>query len=213
MKQCYPKNETIVDKKRQVNPIRSRRDERPLQLGKSPINALLKQERIIGGTTLGLTRDGIVIEWAWEDGPVQTMDMAGIPRKLTPWLDDIEDMAVSDTLRAIKRPMWQCWYWMHTRNTCNNNDKNILFAITRTCYCECGRWRRASLLIGGIGQQDGSTRFGWRRVYATRFCKCGFRTIGNIDSPERWLWTYWWHRYSKEANDPTAKSVGKLKKT
>jgi GTP-binding protein len=77
-----------------------------LQSGKSTlVNAPLKQERIIAGTTPGLTRDGIAIEWAWEDGPIQIVDTAGI-RKLTLWLDDdIEDMAVSDALRAMKRPM------------------------------------------------------------------------------------------------------------
>jgi predicted GTPase len=82
----------------------------------------------------------MVIEWTWEDRPVQIEDTAGI-RKLTQRLDaDIEDMAVSDALRAMKRPMWQCWYWMHKRNTCNDKDKdkNMLFAATRTCYCECG---------------------------------------------------------------------------
>ena len=77
-----------------------------MQLGKNTLaDAPLKQERIIAGTTPGLTRDGIAIEWAWEDGPVQIVDTAGI-RKLALWLDDdIEDMAVSDALPAMKRPM------------------------------------------------------------------------------------------------------------
>ena len=80
-------------------------DTKPLQIaiigrqnvGKSTlVNSLLKEERVLAGSTPGLTRDAIAVEWYWNDKLVQLVDTAGI-RKLTKRMDDsIEDMAVAD---------------------------------------------------------------------------------------------------------------------
>lgn len=86
-------------------------DSKPLQIaiigrqnvGKSTlVNSLLKHDRVLAGSTPGLTRDAIAVEWYWKDKLVQLVDTAGI-RKLTKRMDDsIEDMAVADALRAMK---------------------------------------------------------------------------------------------------------------
>ena len=86
--------------------------EKPLQLailgrpnvGKSTlVNALLGEERVIAGATPGLTRDAIMVEWAWRNRPVQLVDTAGI-RKITQRSRDseIEDRSVQDANRAMK---------------------------------------------------------------------------------------------------------------
>ena len=84
--------------------------EKPLQMailgrpnvGKSTlVNALLGQERVIAGSTPGLTRDAIMVEWSWEDRPVRLVDTAGI-RKITQRSTEIEDMSVQDANRAMK---------------------------------------------------------------------------------------------------------------
>ncbi|CAB9515202.1 GTPase Der [Seminavis robusta] len=84
--------------------------EKPLQLailgrpnvGKSTlVNSLLQQERVIAGSTPGLTRDSILVEWAWNDRPVQLVDTAGI-RKITQRSTQIEDLSVQDANRAMK---------------------------------------------------------------------------------------------------------------
>ena len=85
--------------------------DKPLQIaiigrqnvGKSTlVNSLVNQDRVLAGSTPGLTRDAIAVEWYWENKLVQLVDTAGI-RKLTKRMDDlIEDMAVADALRAMK---------------------------------------------------------------------------------------------------------------
>lgn len=85
--------------------------QKPLQIaiigrqnvGKSTlVNTLLQNNRVLTGSTPGLTRDAIAVEWTWEGQLVQLVDTAGI-RKLTKRMDDsIEDMSVADTLRAMK---------------------------------------------------------------------------------------------------------------
>eukprot|EP00535_Pseudo-nitzschia_heimii_P003560 CAMPEP_0197187496 /NCGR_PEP_ID=MMETSP1423-20130617/15947_1 /TAXON_ID=476441 /ORGANISM="Pseudo-nitzschia heimii, Strain UNC1101" /LENGTH=445 /DNA_ID=CAMNT_0042639077 /DNA_START=551 /DNA_END=1888 /DNA_ORIENTATION=+ len=72
-------------------------------VGKSSlVNALLEHDRVLAGSTPGLTRDAIAIEWYWKDTLVQLVDTAGI-RKLTKRKNDaLEDMAVADALRAMK---------------------------------------------------------------------------------------------------------------
>eukprot|EP00934_Nitzschia_sp_Nitz4_P005702 Nitzschia sp. Nitz4//scaffold40_size135432//56682//58475//NITZ4_003242-RA/size135432-processed-gene-0.18-mRNA-1//1//CDS//3329551213//5692//frame0 len=85
--------------------------EKPLQMavlgrqnvGKSTlVNTLLKSNRVIAGSTPGLTRDAIAVEWEWDGIPIQLVDTAGI-RKMTKRMDDsIEDMSVADALRAMK---------------------------------------------------------------------------------------------------------------
>lgn len=56
------------------------------------------------------------------------------------WLDgDIEDMAVADTLRAMKMADAACWYCMLKRNTCN--DKNMLLRVRSLRLEPClNRW-------------------------------------------------------------------------
>jgi GTPase len=72
-------------------------------VGKSTlVNTLLQKDRVITGPTPYLTRDAIATTWEWNDNIVELVDTAGI-RKLTSRMDDpIEDMAVADTLRALK---------------------------------------------------------------------------------------------------------------
>ena len=87
------------------------KDCKPLQIaiigrqnvGKSSlINAIVEHDRVLAGSTPGLTRDAIAIEWYWEGIFVQLVDTAGI-RKLTRRTNDaVEDMAVADALRAMK---------------------------------------------------------------------------------------------------------------
>jgi GTPase len=87
-------------------------DEKPLQLailgrqnvGKSTlVNALLGHERVIAGATPGLTRDAIAVDWYFGPRPVQLVDTAGIrQRPRRDHSDDIEDLAVSDAMRAMK---------------------------------------------------------------------------------------------------------------
>ena len=85
---------------------------KPLQLavlgrqnvGKSTlVNALLGENRVLTGSTPGLTRDAISIQWSWNNRPIQLVDTAGIRRKAKrDNNDDIEDMAVQDAMRAMK---------------------------------------------------------------------------------------------------------------
>jgi len=100
-----------IDEKNLLVHSEESNDIKPLQIaiigrqnvGKSTlVNSLLKHDRVLAGSTPGLTRDAIAVEWHWEDKLVQLVDTAGI-RKLTKRMDDsIEDMAVADALRAMK---------------------------------------------------------------------------------------------------------------
>ena len=86
--------------------------EKPLRLailgrqnvGKSTlVNALLKQDRVITGARPGLTRDAIAVNWSWQGRPVHLVDTAGIRRMAKrDHVDDIEDLAVRDAMRAMK---------------------------------------------------------------------------------------------------------------
>ncbi len=90
----------------------SNNNEKPLRLailgrqnvGKSTlVNSLLKQNRVIAGSTPGLTRDAIAINWSWMGRPVQLVDTAGIRRMAKrDHSNDIEDLAVRDAMRAMK---------------------------------------------------------------------------------------------------------------
>ena len=94
------------------NAIGSALDEKPLQLailgrqnvGKSTlVNALLKEERVITGSTPGLTRDSIAVKWSWQGRPVQLADTAGIRKSAKrERSDNIEDLAVQDAMRSMK---------------------------------------------------------------------------------------------------------------
>ncbi len=100
--------EEIIDRKSNSNDKR----EKPLRLavlgrqnvGKSTlINSLLKEDRVIVGSTPGLTRDAIAVNWSWMGRPVQLVDTAGI-RKMSKrdHSNDIEDLSVRDAMRAMK---------------------------------------------------------------------------------------------------------------
>jgi len=85
---------------------------KPLQLailgrqnvGKSTlVNSLLNQNRVITGSTPGLTRDAISIKWSWNSMPVKLVDTAGIRRiSQREYQDQIEDLSVQDAMRAMK---------------------------------------------------------------------------------------------------------------
>jgi len=95
------------------NDVAEEESERPLQLailgrqnvGKSTlVNSLLKAHRVITGSTPGLTRDAITVEWNWNKRPVKIVDTAGI-RKISQRVRDheVEDLAVLDAMRAMKK--------------------------------------------------------------------------------------------------------------
>ena len=100
-----------VDQNNTLMNVSDDEDSKPLQIaiigrqnvGKSTlVNSLLEHDRVLAGSTPGLTRDAIAVKWYWEGKLVQLVDTAGI-RKLTKRMDDsIEDMAVADALRAMK---------------------------------------------------------------------------------------------------------------
>jgi GTP-binding protein len=73
-------------------------------VGKSTlVNALLQHDRVIVGSTPGLTRDAIAVNWSWNGRPVQLVDTAGIrKRSRRDHSDKIEDLAVDDAMRAMK---------------------------------------------------------------------------------------------------------------
>lgn len=92
--------------------IKDDNTEKPLQLailgqinvGKSTlVNALLGEERVITGSTPGLTRDAISVSWSWDKRPVQIVDTAGLRRGLKrERSNEIEDLSVLDAMRAMK---------------------------------------------------------------------------------------------------------------
>lgn len=101
-------DEEIIDRKSKSKSQR----EKPLRLavlgrqnvGKSTlVNSLLKEDRVIVGSTPGLTRDAIAVNWSWMGRSVQLVDTAGI-RKMSKrdHSNDIEDLAVRDAMRAMK---------------------------------------------------------------------------------------------------------------
>ncbi len=69
--------------------------------GKSTlINGLIGEERLITGPEAGVTRDSIAVDWVWDGRPVRLADTAGM-RKKAKITDNLEKMAVDDSLRAI----------------------------------------------------------------------------------------------------------------
>ena len=106
----FPPVEESEDKS-DLNDVDDR--EKPLQLailgrqnvGKSTlVNALLQEDRVIAGSTPGLTRDSISVEWTWDgERPVKLVDTAGIrKRSKRDNSIEIEDLAVQDAMRAMK---------------------------------------------------------------------------------------------------------------
>ncbi len=70
--------------------------------GKSTlINALIGEDRLITGPEAGVTRDSIAVDWVWDARPVRIADTAGM-RKRAKITDNLEKMAVGDSLKAIQ---------------------------------------------------------------------------------------------------------------
>ncbi len=88
------------DESDQEKPLRIAVIGRP-NAGKSTlINSLIGEERLITGPEAGVTRDSIAVDWSWDGRPVRLADTAGM-RKRAKITDNLEKMAVSDSLKAI----------------------------------------------------------------------------------------------------------------
>ncbi len=91
----------IVEKEDEQKPIRIAIVGRP-NAGKSTLmNALLEEDRVITGPEAGLTRDAIAADWSWGGKRFRLVDTAGL-RKKARINNKIEEMAVADTMRAIR---------------------------------------------------------------------------------------------------------------
>ena len=70
--------------------------------GKSTlVNRLLGEERLLTGPEAGITRDSIMVEWAYRGRPLELVDTAGLRRK-SRVADKLEKLSVDDTLRTIR---------------------------------------------------------------------------------------------------------------
>lgn len=71
-------------------------------VGKSTLlNALIGQQRSMTGPEAGITRDAIAVKWEHQGRVMRLVDTAGM-RKKAKITDNIEKMAVGDSLRAIR---------------------------------------------------------------------------------------------------------------
>lgn len=71
-------------------------------VGKSTLlNALVKDNRVMTGPEAGITRDAIAVDWVYKDTKIKLVDTAGM-RKKARVDNNIEQMSVEDTLRAIR---------------------------------------------------------------------------------------------------------------
>ncbi len=71
-------------------------------VGKSTLlNALVGEQRSMTGPEAGITRDAITVQWEYKDVPMRLVDTAGM-RKKASIVNNIEKMAVDDSLRAIR---------------------------------------------------------------------------------------------------------------
>ena len=71
-------------------------------VGKSTLlNALVKDNRVMTGPEAGITRDAIAVDWDYKDTKIKLVDTAGM-RKKARVDNNIEQMSVEDTLRAIR---------------------------------------------------------------------------------------------------------------
>lgn len=69
--------------------------------GKSTyINRLIGSDRLLTGPEPGITRDSISIDWSFKGKKIRLYDTAGV-RKKAVISEDLEKMAVSDSMRAI----------------------------------------------------------------------------------------------------------------
>ena len=93
--------EELIEKEDEAKPIRIAIVGRP-NAGKSTLmNALLEEDRVITGPEAGLTRDAIAADYEWGGRRFRLVDTAGLRKKAR--VDNkIEEMAVADTMRAIR---------------------------------------------------------------------------------------------------------------
>lgn len=83
------------------NPIKIAIVGRP-NAGKSTLlNALVGEERSMTGPEAGITRDAVHVDWEVDGRKIRLVDTAGL-RKKAKITNEIEQMAVADTLRAIR---------------------------------------------------------------------------------------------------------------
>ncbi len=92
----------LVDEPEEENkPIKIAIVGRP-NVGKSTLlNALVKDNRVMTGPEAGITRDAIAVDWDYKDTKIKLVDTAGM-RKKARVDNNIEQMSVEDTLRAIR---------------------------------------------------------------------------------------------------------------
>ena len=70
--------------------------------GKSTlVNTIIGENRLVTGSTSGITRDSIEIEWYYKNQPFCLIDTAGLRRK-SKIIDVLEQDIVNDTLKSIK---------------------------------------------------------------------------------------------------------------
>ena len=70
--------------------------------GKSTlINTMVGEDRLLTGPEAGITRDSIMVPWAWEGRVINLVDTAGI-RKKAKVEGKLEHLAVGDSLRSIQ---------------------------------------------------------------------------------------------------------------
>lgn len=71
-------------------------------VGKSTfINSIIKEDRLLTGNEIGLTRDSISVDWFWQDKKIKLFDTAGL-RKRGKVVDKVDKLSAAETLRAIR---------------------------------------------------------------------------------------------------------------
>ena len=92
-------NEESVPSER--HPIRVAIVGRP-NVGKSTlINRLIGKERLLTGPEVGITRDSIAVDLAWQDHPFRLYDTAGLRRR-SRVAEKLEKLSVADALNAVR---------------------------------------------------------------------------------------------------------------
>lgn len=72
-------------------------------VGKSTlVNALLNDNRVMTGPEAGITRDSIAVDWEYQGKKIKLVDTAGLRKKARTGAGNIEQMAIEDTMRAIR---------------------------------------------------------------------------------------------------------------
>lgn len=71
-------------------------------VGKSTLlNTIIGDHRVMTGPEAGITRDAIAVDWVYNERKFRLVDTAGM-RKKNKVVDNIEKMAVEDSMRAIR---------------------------------------------------------------------------------------------------------------